>query len=169
MLLKSEISGRTVQYATGEKIGRVRDLIVNTEKENWPVTALVLSRGAARGSHLLDVPTRELEIDREKHAVVRHGHAQFHQEASRASSLDHLRLSSLDGARVYSHDEQSIGTAYDFVIATTPPGGWLVWRFLVRVPGARSRRLRLHVSDIESVQKGRITLKAEKDEIRASV
>ena len=168
MLLKSEISGQAVQYGTGEKIGRVRDLIVNTQKANWPVTRLVLSRGLGRGTHLLDVPTRELEIDREKHAVVRHGHAQFHEETSRASSLDHLRLSLLDGARVYSHDDQPIGRAYDFVIATTPPEGWLVWRFLVRVPGGRSRRLRLHVADIESVQKGKITLKAEKDEIRAS-
>lgn len=168
MLLKSEISGQAVQYGTGERIGKVHDLIVNTQKTNWPVTRLVLSRGPARGTRLLDVPTRELEIDRENRAVVRHGHAQFHAETSRASSLDHLRLSSLDGARVYSRDEQLIGRAYDFVIATSPPEGWLVWRFLVRVPGARSRRLRLHVGDIESVQKGRITLKAEKDEIRAS-
>ncbi len=168
MLLKSEISGRPVEYGTGERIGKVHDLIVNTQKANWPVTRLVLSRGAGRGTHLMDVATKELEIDRDKHTVVRHGHAQFREERSRASSLDHLRLSMLDGARVYSHDDQPVGKAYDFVIATTPPEGWLVWRFLVRVPGARARRLRLHVADIESVEKGKITLKAEKDEIQAS-
>ncbi len=168
MLLKSELTGRPVRYGTGERIGRVSDLIVNTRKPNWPVTTLVLSQGVGRGTHLLDVPTRELEIDREERAVVRRGHARFREETSRASSLDHLRMSSLDGAKVYSHDEQLLGRAYDFAIATSPPEGWLVWRFLVRVPGVGSRRLRLHVSDIESVSKGKLVLKATKDEIQAA-
>lgn len=165
MMLKSEMTGRAVRYATGDTLGNVRDLIVNTRKPNWPILTLVLSRGMGRGSHLLDVPTHELEVNREERTFVRHGHASLRKDTGSGSALDHLRLSTLEGARVYSRDDQVIGKAYDFVIAVSPPGGWLVWRFLVQVPGMRSRRLRLHVSDIDSVAKGKIVLKAAKDEI----
>ena len=169
MLRKTEMGGWPVKYATGERIGTVRDLVVNAEAPEWPVTALVLSGGLGRKGHLLDVPTRELEVDSHERTLVRRGHAELRPDQDRGSARNHLKLGSLEGAKVYSKDEQLLGTTYDFAIATSPPGGWLVWRFLVAQPGMRSRRLRLHVSDIDSVESGRIVLKATKDEIQGTV
>lgn len=168
MLLKSEMDGWTIEYGTGEAIGRFRDLIVDTRKPRWPVRALLLSRGIARRTHLFDVPTREIKVDRHNRTMVRHGHAPLRQEAAGASALDRLRLGSLAGAQVFSSDNEPIGKAYDFVIATSPPEGWLVWRLLVKVPGARSRRLRLPIGDIASIGRDGIVLRASKEEIRAS-
>lgn len=169
MLLKSELDGWKIEYGSGETVGRVKDLVVDTERTNWPVTEIVLTRGIGRGHHVLDVPTKDLEVDPHARRLIRRGHAALREEPKTASALDRMRLSGLRGARVYSKDDQLIGTAYDFAIATSPPGGWLVWRFLVAVPGVRSRRLRLHVGDVESVAKGRMVLKATKDELRGSV
>lgn len=168
MLLKSELKGWTVRYGTGETIGKVRDLIVNTEKPHWPVTRILVARGWSGREHLLDVPTSRLEIDPEERVLVRRGHTELREERKSASSRDHLRLALLDKAKVYSADDQLVGRAYDFAIATSPPEGWLVWRFLVDVPGRRTRRLRTHVADIDSVEKGRIVLKASKDEVASA-
>ena len=169
MLLKSELGRWAVEYGTGERLGKVRDVIVDTRRTNWPVTGLVITPGLGRGRHRLDVPTAELEVDPHARVLRRRGRTELIEEGPNASSLDHLHLSGLDGAAVYSQDDQPVGRAYDFVIATSPPSGWLVWRFLVNVPGARSRRLRLHVDDIASVERRRITLKATRDELRGSV
>lgn len=165
MLLKSEVNGWEVQYGTGERIGTVKDLIVDTQAPRWPVKGLILSHGIGRRRHLLDVPTRDLEVDAHEKVVIRRGHTPLHEEGPGVSALDHLRLSSLEGAKVYTRDEELLGTAYDFAIATRPVGGWLVWRFLVRRPGLRSRRLRLGVGSIDHVSKGRIVLKGTRDTI----
>ena len=169
MLLKSELEGWDVQYGTGEKIGTVRDLVVNTKVAEWPVKGLVLAHGLGRRRHLLDVPTRELEVDPHEQVLIRKGHAPLREEGSRVSALDHLRLSSLDGAKVYDRDDEYVGTAYDFAIATRPLGGWVVWRFLVRRPGARARRLRLSIGRIDQVSKGKIVLKGTRASIPGAV
>lgn len=169
MLLSSELDGWKVEYGTGETIGRVQDLIVDSREARWPVTALLLGRGVTRKTHLFDVPTEDLEIDRHERTLVRRGHAALREEPAGPSARDRLRLSSLTGSRVVSSDDKPIGKLYDFAIATSPLGGWLVWRFLVRVPGARSRRLRLAISDIQSIDKGQVVLQASRDDVRGAV
>ena len=165
MLLKSEMSGWAVQYGTGERIGTVRDMIVNTRNAHWPVTGLILTRGLARRRHLLDVPTRELTVDPHERVLVRKGHTPLADEPVGGSAIDHLRLSSIEGARVLSRDQEYLGQAYDFAIATRPLKGWQVWRFLVRAPGLKSRRLRLSVDDVDRIENGTIVLRRSRDQV----
>ncbi len=165
MLLKSEMNGWDVQYGTGEKIGTVRDLVVNTTARRWPVTGIVLTHGLSHRRRCLDVPTDELAVEARDHRLVRRGRTPIHEEAVDTSTPDHLVLGSLEGAKVYSRDEQYLGRAYDFAISTAPAGGWLVWKFLVRPSDARSARLRLRVGDIAEISRDRIVLKASKDEL----
>lgn len=163
MLLKSELSGWEVQSGTGEKIGTVKDLVVNTTSARWPVTDLLLSHGVSRRRHLWDLPVREVKVDPKGHTLVRREHTPLHGEAPGGSSLDHLRLGSLRGAKVYDRNLEYLGTAFDFDVDPRPASSWLVLKFLVKRPGVGTRRLRLSVSDVAQVAKGKIVLKASKE------
>ena len=167
LVMRTETDGWTVRYGTGERIGALKDFIVDTKASPWEVRSLVIRNGLGRGAHLLDLPTPHLEVDKPEKAFVKTGHADLRDAPEPTSSADHLRLSSLAGMKVYSSDEKLLGKAYDFAIATATQH-WMVWRFLVDVPGLRSRRLRLPVSDIASVSNERIILRTTQEDIQGA-
>lgn len=164
MVLKSELRGWDVQSGTGEKLGTVRDLVVDTTSLRWPVKHVLLSRGVPR-RRLLDLPIQEVEIDPRGGVLVRRQYTPLPREAPGGSALDHLRLDALQGAKVYDAANDYLGTAYDFTIESRPSAAWVVQRFLVQPPGVNTRRLRLSVADIAQVVKGKIVLKVTKETI----
>jgi uncharacterized protein YrrD len=164
MILSTEIQGWEVKYDTGERIGKVQDLIVDTEDPGWPLLGLVVSQGLGKRAGLITLPTPRFEVDKDEKALVKQGRVELKAVSSKTSSADFLSLRFLNGAKVYSSDEKLIGKVYDFVIVTSTKK-WRVWRFLVNVPGLRSRRLRLPISDIATISRGKIVLHPSKDEI----
>jgi len=164
MMLTSEINGWEVKYGTGERIGKVQDLIVDTKDPEWPLLGLVVSPGVGKKAGLIELPTPGFEVDKDEKAFIKKGRVDLEKVSSKNTSADYLSLRFLNGAKVYSSGKEIIGKVYDFVIVTSTKR-WRVWRFLVNVPGLRSRRLRLPVSDIATISSGKIVLHPSKDEV----
>ncbi len=156
--MKSEIVGARVAYATGDRIGKVGDILVDASGPRWNVLGLVVTAGTPSRERLLE-PGKHIQVvgrGRSRRLVVR-GHSPLMPVAHRASSRNRMRLSFLDGAAVKGGDREPFGKVYDFSVRTaTEP--WRVDRILVRPKGAKSRRLRVSPEEVKSVKRKEIVL-----------
>lgn len=162
--MKSEIVGATVEYSTGDKLGKVHDILVDATGPRWPVVGLMVISGTPARERLLPVGkgVQVVERGRSRRVVVT-GHVQLKPVAQRASPRNRMRLSHIDKARVKGQDQKEVGKAYDFVIATrTDP--WRLDRILVRPKGRKARRLRVAPAQVASVRHQVIVLELSSSE-----
>jgi len=163
MVLKSEIQGFDVEYKTGNKVGVVKDIVVDTTEERWRVVGIVVSPGIAKKEFVIK-PDKDVTIDLDKETITISGEAEHDMAPEDASSEKKLKLEYIHKKKVCSKDDEKIGKIYDAVIMTriTP---WSVWKVIIRVPGFIAMRVRLDIRDIESIDEDCITLKLTKDEL----
>lgn len=163
MVLKTEIQGFDVEYNTGSKVGVVKDIVVDTTEERWHVVGIVVSPGITQKGIVIK-PSKDVAIDLDEEKITITDEAEHDLAPEDASSQKNLRLAFVHKKEVYSKDGEKIGKIYDTVVTTrmTP---WKVWKVLIKVPGFISRRVRLDVRDIESINEERITLKLTKSEL----
>ncbi|HEX9709953.1 MAG TPA: PRC-barrel domain-containing protein [Candidatus Thermoplasmatota archaeon] len=162
--MKSEIVGTTVEYATGDKLGKVRDILVDTTGAKWPVVGLVVGSQASTREHLLTPSAKVSVVEKAgKRRVVVTGHAEMKPITHRASSRDRMRLSHLDRADVKGDDDKSVGRLYDVVLRlSTDP--WRVDRLLVRPKGVKGRRLRVAPQHVAAVRRKEVVLSMSAEE-----
>ena len=163
MVLRSELKGFDAEYKTGDKIGIVKDVVVDTTKEKWPVLGLVVSPGVLK-KNVMVAPTEQVRIDVDEERVMVPGETKLEEALVGGSSRRMLQLGFMHKTPVYTKDEIKIGKIYDAVI-TTRLVPWKVWKVLIKVPELISRRLRLDIRDIEKIADDRITLKLTRDEL----
>jgi len=163
MLLRSEMDGFTVEYRTGDKIGKLKDIIVDSSKERWPVVGLYVSPGIGKAEIVLE-PTKMVDIDIEEETVVVTGDAKIIKPVIDASNLEALLLEFIEDRPVLTKDGEKIGKVYDAVVMEGVKP-WKVWKVLVKTQGLRSRRLRMDVRDIVKITDEAVELKLLKAEI----
>ncbi len=164
--MKSEIVGTPVEYATGGKLGKVRDILVDTTRARWPVVGLVVAAGPSSRERLLVPGARVKLVERGgRRKVVVTGHVQLKPILQRASPRDRLRLSHLDRAEVKGEDREAVGRLYEVVLRTsTLP--WRVDRLLVKPKGLKARRLRIAPTQVATVRRKQLVLSMTADEAR---
>ena len=163
MILRSEMDGFTVEYRTGDKIGKLKDIIVDSTQERWPVVGLYVSPGIGKGEIVL-VPTKMVDIDADEETVVVTGDAKIEKPMIDASNWQHLLLEFVEGRAVLTKDGEKIGKVYDAVVMEGVKP-WKVWKILVKTHGLKSRRLRMDVRDIAKITDEAVELKLLKAEI----
>ncbi len=164
MIQISDMRGFAIEYRTGDRIGKLGDLAVDTTKELWPVVGLIVDMGFGKGDKMID-PGEHIEVDiEEERNIELGGKAILRDPHTDASRLDHMRLHFLDGKKVFSSDEQLVGKVYDAVVFTHIKP-WNVKKLLVSTKGLKSRRIRLDVNDITKVTTDGIVLDMEMAEI----
>lgn len=164
MLLKSDIKGFKVEFQTGDKVGKLDDLVVDSTKERWPIVGLKVVPGIAR-KELMVMPTHDVQIDvEEEEKIVITGKAKLEKPLVDASARSRMDLEFLDDLPVVTMDGERIGKVYDVVILERVKP-WKVWKVLVKQKGLRKRRLRMDVRDIGKVTNEAIELKLKLAEI----
>ena len=163
MILRSELDGFTVEYRTGDKIGKIKDIIVDSTKERWPVVGLYISPGIGKREIVIE-PTQMVDIDVDEETIVVTGEAKIERPVIDASNREHLLLEFVEDQPVLTKDGEKIGKIYDAVVmeGLMP---WKVWKVLIKTKGLRSRRLRMDVRDIAKITDEAIELKLLKAEI----
>lgn len=162
--MKSEIIGATVEYSTGDRLGKLQDLLVDTTGARWPVVGLIVAAGTPPRERLLasGPHVRVVERGRKRRLVVS-GHVQLKPVSHRASPRNRLRMSHLDGAEVKGLEGKPVGKAYDFALRTAVDP-WRVDRILVRPKGLKSRRLRVGPAQVSSVRHKQLVLSISSEE-----
>lgn len=163
MILRSELDGYTVEYRTGDKIGKVKDIIVNAKEERWPVVGLLISPGIGKGEIVIEA-TKMMEIDNDEETIVITGEATITKPFIDASNMANLLAEFVEGRPVLTKDGEKIGKVYDLVVMEGVKP-WKVWKFLVKTSGLMSRRLRMDVRDIAKITDEAVELKLLKAEI----
>lgn len=164
MILISELKGYDVEYRTGDKIGTVNDVLVDTTQDKWPIVGLMISPGFGK-KNIMVTPSDEVVINlEEEEKIVVTGKAKLEVPITDASKMKQLSLDFIDKLPVVTQDGEKLGKIYDAVIMprVTP---WKVWKVLVKVPGLKSRRLRMDVRDIQRVTDEAIELNLSMAEI----
>jgi uncharacterized protein YrrD len=164
MLMKSDIKGFVVEFQTGDKVGKLEDLVVDTTKERWEVVGLRVAPGLVHRD-IMVVPTQDVEIDiAEEETIVITGQAALEKPITHAASKVKMDLDFLDNLPVITADGEKIGKVYDIVVLERVKP-WKVWKLLVKQKGLRKRRLRMDVRDIGNVTDEGIELKLKLAEI----
>ena len=164
MIHVSDMKGFEVEYRTGDRIGKLEDLAVDSTTDKWPVVGLIVDMGLGKDDKLID-PGEHIKVDLdEEHNIELGGKATLRTPHTDASRLDHLRMSFVDGKKVFSKDDQLLGKVYDAVVFTHIKP-WKVKKLLVSTRGLRSRRMRVDVRDVVKVSDEGIVLDMEMGEV----
>ena len=163
MILRSEMDGFTVEYRTGDKIGKLKDIIIDSTMERWSVVGLYISPGMGK-SEIVIVPTKLVDINVDEETIVVTGDATTERPVVDASDLEHLLLEFVEDKPVLTKDGENIGKIYDAVVMEGVKP-WKVWKVLIKTQGLRSRRLRMDVRDIAKISDEAVELKLLKVEI----
>jgi sporulation protein YlmC with PRC-barrel domain len=157
------MDGFTVEYRTGDKIGKLKDIIVDSTKERWPVVGLYVSPGIGKAEIVLE-PTKMVDIDVDEETIVVTGDAKIIKPVIDASNIEDLLLEFIEDRPVLTKDGEKIGKIYDAVVMEGVKP-WKVWKVLIKTQGLRSRRLRMDVRDIVKITDEAVELKLLKAEI----
>ena len=163
MILRSEMDGFTVEYRTGDKIGKLKDIIVDSTKERWPVVGLYISPGIGR-AEIVMAPTKMMDINVDEETIVVTGDATLDKPVTDASNTENLLLEFIENRPVLTKDGENIGKIYDAVVMEGVKP-WKVWKILIKTKGLRSRRLRMDVRDIAKITDEAVELNLLKAEI----
>ncbi len=164
MMLGSELEEYTAVDSLGEKIGKVKDAIVDTTGEEWNVKELVVSKGLLKGEAVFSFEDIKKFDEDEKRIALKDG-TDLQDFDEEKLSHEYLSMDAVKERDVFDSNEEEIGKIYDYVLATnlTP---WQVVKILIRPHGNRlkGRRIRLDVEKITEI-KDVITVNISRDEV----
>ena len=135
MILRSEMDGFTVEYRTGDKIGKLKDIIVDSTKERWPVVGLYISPGIGR-AEIVMAPTKMMDINVDEETIVVTGDATLDKPVTDASNTENLLLEFIENRPVLTKDGENIGKIYDAVVMEGVKP-WKVWKILIKTKGKK--------------------------------
>jgi len=163
MILGSELEGFTAVDSLGEKIGKVKDVLVDTTGKEWDVKEIVFSWGILKGNGVFSLGDIKKFDESEKRIELK-GRVELREFDKEKFSRKYLSMNAVKDRDVFGSDEEEIGKIYDYVVATklTP---WQVVKILIRPHERRlkGRRIRLDVELISQI-KDVITVKQSREE-----
>ena len=164
MILRSEIKKSHVEYSTGARIGNIKDLIVDTTEKRWPVVGLLVSQGVNK-KDIVVTPSGNSDITvTEKGRIIVTSDTTIEAPVIHASSKKSLMFHFIENTPVVTRDGEKIGKIFDAVIIDNIQP-WAISKILVKVPGLKSRRLRIDVRHVGKITGDAIELVLTKDEI----
>lgn len=162
-MLGDELKKCQVVDSVGEKIGKVKDVIVDTTKEKWVVKGIVVSTGIIGKDVLFNIEDIGKIGEDEKTIDMKEGAEK--REIREIFSPEYIPMEIIQEREVFSSDEEKVGDIYDYVVTTelTP---WEIWKVLIRPSEKRliGRRMRIDTKDISQI-KDKIVVKWLKEEI----
>lgn len=164
MMLGSEIKDYNVLNSIGEKIGNVKDVIVDTTKGKWYVIDVIVSKGLLKGRAIFSFGDIE-KINEEENEIILKEHTKINDLDEEKFAHDYLTMDMIKDKKIFSEDEEEIGKIYDFVIATDLKP-WETIKLLVKPHEhiIKGRRIRLDVDDISKISDV-INVKLTKDNL----
>ncbi len=164
MVMRSELRGYEVEYKdTGEEVGKIKDIIVDTTKTRWEVLGLVLSPGVSK-ENLFIKPCEDMEVDTYEEKVLVSCDMEMEEAEEKPATSSHMSLGYMHKKKIFTKDGEKVGKLYDSVI-TTRLFPWQVWKVLIKPRALYSRRLRIDNRDIDEITEDKITLKLTKLEL----
>jgi hypothetical protein len=150
-LMEDELTGFQIRDSLGNMIGGIKDLIVDTTVEPWPVRELIVGTGAVE-KKTVDF-TEIAMINEEDRTMELHDGALLTEYRKDQINRERLPLEEIKDREVTCENNVELGDIYHFVIATGMPR-WEVRKLLVKPKGEflKGRRLRLDVLDVVDVK-----------------
>lgn len=151
LMMEDELTGYTVKDSLGNEVGSVKDIIVDTTAEHWPVREVVVGTG------ILEKKTVCFEdvvaIDDQEKVLELRNDATLVSFDKKALTQKRLTLDEIKSRDVTCENDATIGGIYHFVVATGIPC-WEVRNLLVKPKGDAftGRRLRLDTKDVVEVK-----------------
>lgn len=164
MILGSELDKFEVVDSLGEEIGKIKDLIVDTTKNEWKVKEIIISKGILKGDNVVNIDTINKFDEDEKNISLKEGTQLIDFDEDKLTHT-YLTMDAVKDRKVFSSDEEEIGKIYDYVLAETMTP-WQVIKILIRPHEhfLKGRRIRLDVENILEI-KDVITIKMPKTEL----
>ena len=164
MILGDELDKFEVIDSLGEEIGKVKDIIVDTTKNEWKVIEIIISKGILKGDKVINIDTINKFDEDEKNISLKEGTQLIDFDEDKLTHT-YLTMDAVKNRKVNSKDEEEIGKIYDYVIAETMTP-WQVIKILIRPHEhfLKGRRIRLDVENILEI-KDVITIKMQKTEL----
>jgi sporulation protein YlmC with PRC-barrel domain len=164
MNLGSELKDFVVIDSLGEKVGHIKDFIVDTTKDEWDVVDVLISKGMMKGKGVFSFDSIE-KFDEDEQEINLKEHAEIDDLDEEKFGHDYILMEEIKDKKIFSVDEEEIGKIYDFVIATslTP---WKTIKLLVHPHEhiIKGRRIRLDVDNVSKITDV-ITVDLSKDKI----
>jgi len=150
-MMEDELIGFQVRDSLGNMVGGIKDLVVDTTVEPWPVRELMVGTGALE-KKIVDFTEIAL-IDEANRVMELHDGAVLSEFRRDELSRDRLPLDEIKVREVTCENNVGLGDIYHFVITTGRPR-WEVRKLLVKPRGdfLKGRRLRLDVLDVVEVK-----------------
>jgi sporulation protein YlmC with PRC-barrel domain len=166
MILKSKLEGSSVEYKIGERIGKVKDVIVNATDATWPIMGLVVSPGFGKGEVIVTVPNVVKLDDEEGNRLTVGPDAVISKMVVDISTMSKMKLDFIDNLQVLSSDGENVGKVYDVSIATGVRP-WKAKKLLVHRnrSDVSSRRLRLDIKHIKNISDKGVELDLSKAQV----
>ncbi|MEA3457843.1 MAG: PRC-barrel domain-containing protein [Candidatus Thermoplasmatota archaeon] len=164
MMLGSELEGYQVFDSLGEKVGKVKDAVVDATREEWLVKEIVFSWGVMKGDGVFSFEDIE-NLNESEERIELKERAELRDFDKEKFSRRYLSMDAVGNRDVFGSDEEEIGKIYDYVLTTklTP---WQVTKLLIKPYGTRlkGRRIRLDVENVSQI-KDVITVKQSIEEL----
>jgi len=142
-----------VEYKIGERIGKMKDVVVDVTDAKWPITGLVVSPGFGQGEVIVTVPNVVKLDEKDSNMLAVGADAVISKEVLDVSSRTHMKLDFIDNLPVFSSDGVKVGKIYDVDIATSIRP-WKAKKLLVKRESSskdKSKRMRLDVRHVTNV------------------
>lgn len=164
MMLGSKLKDFVVIDSLGEKVGHVKDMIVDTTKDEWDIVDVLISKGMIKGKGVFSFDSIE-KIDENEEEIVLKEHAEIDDLNEEKFGHDYILMDEIKDKKIFSEDEEEIGKIYDFVVATTLTP-WKTIKLLVHPHEhiIKGRRIRLDVDNISKITDV-ITVALSKDKL----
>jgi len=167
MILKSKLEGSSVEYKIGDRIGKMRDVVVDVTDPKWPVMGLMVSPGFGKGEVMVTVPQVVKLSEEDGNKLMVGPDALISKQLVDVSSRTHMKLDFIDNLPVLSSDGATVGKIYDVGIATSIRP-WKASKLLVtreNTSHSQSAKLRLDVRHVTKVSDTGVWLDFSKDQV----
>jgi sporulation protein YlmC with PRC-barrel domain len=164
MILGSELEKYSVYDSLGKEIGTIKDIIVDTTKEEWNTKEIILNKGILKGESVFSYEDIN-KLDEETKRVELKEQTKLHELDENKYSHEYLSMDSVKKREILSSEEDEVGKIYDYVILNSLER-WKISKILVKPHEhiLTGRRIRLDVKNIDKI-KEMITLKLAKKEL----
>jgi sporulation protein YlmC with PRC-barrel domain len=163
-ILGDKLEDYKVVDSLGEDQGKLKDVIVDTTTQKWPVRDLVVSTGVIEKKAVCfkDIA----DIDNEKKIITLKDNIEPHEYDDKDFSKSYIAFNELKKRDVYCENDTEVGSIYDYVIGYELEQ-WEIHNLLINPKGdwLKGRRIRMDVKDVSEV-KDRITVKSNREEIQ---
>lgn len=150
-MMEDELTDFKVRDSLGNVLGTIKDFVVDTTVEPWPIRELVIGTGGLT-SKAVDFTDISM-IHEDGRMIDLHDGAVLTEFRKGQTTHERLPLSDIKMREVTCENNVNLGGIYHFVITTGRPR-WEVRKLLVRPRGdvLKGRRLRLDVLDVVDIK-----------------